>query len=444
MSFSRKSLLGKLTGLAELAGPPDRMIVAFSGGLDSTVLLHALATSADAPGAQILAVHIDHGLQEGSGAWTEHCSRVAHELGVEFAGLSVDVDLESGQGVEGAARTARYDALRPLVARGDWLLSAHHKDDQAETLLLNLMRGSGPAGLAGIGEVQPFSSGWLVRPLLAYARRELCDYATRHHLKWIDDPSNEDRSLDRNYVRHEVLPVLEERWPGSSDRLRLSATLAGEAANLLDQLAEDDRANLGHRPDALSLARLRAMPAARQRNLLRYLIRELGLPSPPAKVLQSIVDDLVPAREDAQPLVEWPGAKVRRYRDAVYLLPGDTPLPAAGEMPFGGGRADLGPGLGQLTLQPRAGIGLRDSIVQAGLCVRFREGGEEIKLIGQTHTKKLKKLLQEEGVVPWMRDRLPLIYAGGELVAVADLWIAEGAASEPGPAVHWLDRPPLH
>ena len=257
MSFTRESLLRKLAGLADLAGSPNRIVVAFSGGLDSTVLLHALATSAGSPGATIVAVHVDHGLNENSGEWSERCATFARELDVEFVGLNVTVDLDSGLGPEAAARAQRYDALRPLVASGDWLISAHHRDDQAETLLLNLMRGSGPAGLAGIGEVQPFAAGWLVRPMLSYSRSELHDYATRHELDWIDDPSNEDRSLDRNYLRHEVLPVLEARWPEASSRLRMSAVLAGEAATLLDQLAEADRQALGDRPDSLSLPRLR-------------------------------------------------------------------------------------------------------------------------------------------------------------------------------------------
>ncbi|NIL93048.1 MAG: tRNA lysidine(34) synthetase TilS [Woeseiaceae bacterium] len=444
MKFSRKSLLRELAGLAQLAGSPTRIVIAFSGGLDSTVLLHALATRADALDAKILAVHVDHGLHKKSREWSEHCERVVHDWNIEFVSLRVKVDRESGLGPEAAARTARYDALRRLVEAGDWLISAHHKDDQAETLLLNLMRGSGPAGLAGIGEVQPFAAGWLVRPLLPYSRRELLEYATKHELAWIDDPSNEDRSYDRNYLRHEVIPVIEARWPEASSRLRLSAQLAGEAATLLDQLAEADWHTLGDRPDALSLPLLRQLPPERQRNLIRYIVRELGLPSPPASVLHSIVDDLIPAREDAQPLVEWSGVQVRRYRDSVYLLQAGPAEPPATERMFEGGRVDLGPGCGELALESGASTGLSDTVVAAGLRVRFREGGEKIKLADQTHTKKLKKLLQEEGIVPWMRERLPLVYSAGELVAVADLWIADAAKSEPGTAVRWVNRPPLH
>ena len=444
MSFDRQSLLGKLSMLADLAGRPSRLVIGFSGGLDSTVLLHALATAREEQAPSLLAVYIDHDLHSDSVEWGKHCESVAQRLGVAFLQLDIRVNTDSGQGMEGAARIARYDAFREVVRAGDWLLSAHHKDDQAETLMLNLLRGSGPAGLAGIGEVQPFSDGWLVRPLLSFARTELQAYAKAHDLAWIDDPSNEDRRFDRNYLRHEVFPKLEHRWPEASSRLRQSALLAGEAANLLDQMADADLQSLGDRPDRLSLTGLRALPSARQRNLLRYAVRELGLPAPPAGQLASIVTDLIPAREDAQPIVQWTGAEIRRYRDKVYVLPAVTEHVGSTPVPMTGDTLQLGHGMGELWLESGAGTGLAESIVAAGLEVRFRKGGEELKLSGQSHTKKLKKLLQDAGVVPWMRECLPLLYSGGELVAVADLWIASAAASEPGIAVHWKNRPPIH
>jgi tRNA(Ile)-lysidine synthase len=444
VTFDRKSLVRKLSTLADLAGRPSRLVIGFSGGLDSTVLLHALAQARDDSDASVLAVYVDHGLHDDSAQWGEHCQAFAEQLDVDFCALAVRIDTDSGQGVEAAARVARYDALRTVVRGGDWLLSAHHKDDQAETLMLNLLRGSGPSGLAGIGEVQPFSDGWLVRPLLSFSRSELEAYADAHDLAWIDDPSNEDRAFDRNYLRHEVFPHLEQRWPDASSRLRQSALLAGEAASLLDQLADADLQSLGQRPDRLSLSGLRALSSARQRNVLRYVVRELGLPAPPSKQLMSIVTDLLPARDDAQPIVQWHGVEIRRYRDFVYVLPGKPGESTPAAMPMTKESLVLGQGMGKLHLETGADSGLADAVVAAGLEVRFRQGGEEIKAIGQKHTKKLKKLLQDEGVVPWMRERLPLLYSGGDLVAVADLWIAASAASEPGTAVHWKNRPPIH
>lgn len=444
MSFDREGLLRELSGLAALSGDPKRLVIAFSGGLDSTVLLHALAVSREVHGKSLLAVYVNHGLHQDSGRWGDHCEAIALSLNVEIERLAVDVMTDAGKGTEAAARTARYDVLRSLIQEGDWLLSAHHKDDQAETLLLNLMRGSGPSGLAGIGEVQPFSAGWLVRPLLPFSQSELRNYATQHELNWVDDPSNEDRQFDRNYLRHEILPRLEERWPEVSDRLRQSAVLAREAATMLDQLADDDLQALADRPDRLSLDALRALPSERQRNVIRYVVRELGLPAPPATQLRSILADLLPAREDAQPLVQWKGAEVRRYRDRVYILSADRCALQQSAMTVTCKGLDLGAGLGELQLDAGAAQGLASAVVDAGLEVRFRSGGEEIKPAGQLHTRKLKKLLQDEGIVPWMRDRLPLLYSGGELVAVADLWLASAAAAEPGVAVCWKNRPPIH
>ena len=444
MSFDRERLLRELFGLAALSGDPKRLVMAYSGGLDSTVLLHALAVSREFHGKSLLAVYVDHGLHEGSGHWGEQCESFASSLDVEFLSLAVDVMTGAGKGTEAAARTARYDVFRSLIEEGDWLLSAHHKDDQAETLLLNLMRGSGPSGLSGIGEVQPFGLGWLVRPLLDVSRIELRNYADVHDLSWIDDPSNEDRQFDRNFLRHEILPRLEERWPGVSGRLQQSAVLAGEAATMLDQLADDDLQALADRPDRLSLDALRALPPERQRNVIRYVVRELGLPAPPATQLRSIVVDLLPAREDAQPLVQWKGAEVRRYRDQVYVLPENRLGSQEPAIPLTDNGLELGAGMGELQLDAGAAQGLAGEVIDAGLEVRFRSGGEEIKPVGQAHTRKLKKLLQNEGVVPWMRDRLPLLYSGGKLVAVADLWVAAGAASKPGVAVHWKNRPPIH
>lgn len=444
MSLDPERLLRKLTEFADLAGTPERIVVAFSGGLDSTVLLHALRALPAVHATPLLAVHIDHGLSDESANWCRHCESFADSLGVDFVSVKVDVDKDSGRGTEAAARAARYDALRLLLRAGDWLLSAHHKDDQAETLLLNLIRGSGPSGLAGIGEIRPFAAGWLVRPLLSVSRGDLQSYAGDHKLDWIDDPSNEDRQYDRNYLRHEVMPRLEARWPDVAGRLRRSALLAGEAAQLLDQLADADYRGLGERPDRLALDSLRKLPPERQRNLIRYVVRELGLPSPPATQLQSVIMDLIPARDDGQPIVQWTGAEIRRYRDQVYVLPVAPADDALVSQQLVDNRIELGAGLGELRLEPNASRGLADAIVSRGIEVRYRCGGEEIKPLGQTHTRKLKKLLQEEGIVPWMRERLPLLYSGGDLVAVADLWIAAGAASEPGTAIHWNSRPAIH
>jgi len=444
VKFSPATLLAQLDALETARNKPSRYVIALSGGLDSTVLANCLAETRERHGKSLLAVHVDHGLHPDSGTWTAHCRQLASALGIDFAAETVAV-AEDGGGLEAAARNARYTALARHVSAGDWLLSAHHRDDQAETLLLNLMRGSGPAGLAGIGALSRFGAGWLARPLIAVPREALATYAARRGIAWLDDPSNRDLRFDRNYLRHEVLPGLERRWPGAGARLARSAGLAAEAAELLEQLADLDLASLGGRPERIDVAGLAALSPARQRNVLRRAIRRAGLPPPPAAQLGAVFDSVIPAKDDARPLVAWPGAEIRRYRGVLYVLPAaDSAARPWDGRRLAAGPCNLGPGMGHLALVADAPEGLCDAVVARGLSLRCRRGGEKIRPAGHAHTRKLKKLLQEAGVTPWMRDRVPLVYADdGQLVAVADLWIAADAACRPGTAVEWRDRPPL-
>jgi tRNA(Ile)-lysidine synthase len=439
VTLSASFLSSKLADLEAVAGKPSRYLVAFSGGLDSTVLLHALAETA----VTTIAVHVDHGLQPDAADWDEHCRQVATDMGVDYRCLTVNVALDSGKGPEAAARDARYRALQAEMGPGDWLLSAHHHEDQAETLLLNLIRGSGPAGIAGIGELRRFDPGWLVRPLLEIERESLLDYAKSKKLAWVEDPSNEDRRFDRNFLRHDVLPLLSSRWPDIASRLNRSARHAREASHLLQELAATDLAALGGRAERLPVEGLSSLSPARQKNLLRHALLRLGLPIPGEVQIQRILDEVLPAREDAQPLVSWPGGEVRRYRSALYLLSQQSDvLPES--LSTRGASVTLGAGLGTLVFENDADRGLSRDLLERGLQVRFRVGGEAIKPFGHRHTRKLKKLLQDEGVVPWMRERLPLLYAGDELVAVGDLWLAADAVTEPGVGFRWIDRPALY
>ncbi|MGI9237894.1 MAG: tRNA lysidine(34) synthetase TilS [Woeseiaceae bacterium] len=453
MTFNAETLLRKLRELDAVAGRPSRYIIAFSGGLDSTVLLHAVAALREVLGVRVLAIHVDHGLHEDSSAWSQQCREVADGLNVEFKSRSVQVQLESGKGPEASARDARYDALHSELGFGDWLMSAHHREDQAETLLLNLIRGSGPMGIAGIADIRRFGPGWLARPLLGTGRQELLDYANRESLRWIDDPSNVDRRFDRNFLRHDILPRLAARWPDIAARLQRSAGHASEASQLLSNLASIDLEGLGRRPERLPVDGLLGLSPARQRNLLRYSLRHLGLSTPTSMQLERILNEVLPARRDAQPFVSWPGAVVRRYRGRLYLLPEPllhTPatidvsskhVPPDGAPEF---EVPLGPGLGALRFQRDQPCGLSEDLLRRDIQIRYRQGGERFIPYGQVHTRKLKKLLQEEGVVPWMRDRLPLVYAGEALVAVGDHWLAANAVSEPGVALRWIARPALH
>jgi tRNA(Ile)-lysidine synthase len=454
MPFNANLLLRTLMDL-QGAAPARRYLVGFSGGLDSTVLVHALK---QAPGRvpPIVAVHINHAMQADAGRWEEHCRSVADALGVEFVARTVVVTEDEGIGLEAAARGARYAAFKELMQEGDVLLTAHHADDQAETLLLNLMRGSGVAGLAGIGASQPFGPGLLIRPMLNVSRQDIERYARECELEWLDDPSNLDSRFDRNYLRAEILPRLRQRWPAVAARLGHSAGLAAEAARLQDELAWLDLCGLAETaetdaavPDRLAVIGLTKLSSARQRNVLRCAIKACGLPQAPAKRLREIQEQMLTAREDAAPLVRWPGAEVRRYRTKLYLQRAEArPLPDPATLPllYGGGREIPLGSLGALRLERVADTaepGIDPALVSDGLALRFRSGGERIKLYGRKETRPLKKLLQEQAVVPWMRRILPLLYAGDTLVAVADLWIAADCARDDGFKVRWIGKPPL-
>lgn len=448
MTGLAETFASQLTALAEpLAVLPKRYLVAYSGGLDSTVLLHlTVALQSAVPEERrvpIVAVHIDHQLHEDSALWSAHCSKVATALGAEFVGLQADVGDATGTGQEAAARDARYAVIAGIMQNDDWLLSAHHREDQAETLLLNLLRGSGPIGLAGMPPIRPFSAGFLVRPLLHVDRAVIASFAADAELRWIEDPSNAQVEFDRNFLRNDIVPRLESRWPNLSKRVARSAQHAADAALMLQQLADIDLCGLGDCAARLPIDELSDLPEPRQRNVIRAAIRRLRLTMPTAKQMQAILSECVIARQDAQPLVRWPGASVRRYRNGLYLLPQTLPDPQS-ETVQAEGVVELGTGLGQLEFRRSAHSGLCPTLLERGLQLRTRKGGEEIKPNGQVHTHKLKKLLQEEGIVPWMRDRLPLLYSGDQLVAVGDLWLAADAVQKPGVGVHWIDPPALH
>lgn len=420
---------------------PARYLVALSGGLDSTVLLHALAATRDRHVAPLCALHVDHGLHPESGRWAASATGFAASLGVPCEVVEVSVGTGEGKGPEAAAREARYAAIETRLEAGDWVLSAHHADDQAETLLLNLLRGSGPDGAAGMPPFRDLGQGFLVRPLLTIAHDELAAYAAAHALTWIDDPGNADLRLDRNYLRHEVLPRLSARWPKAGTKLSRSTELLREAAFLLREIDDRDIDAMTTSPGILPAAGLRNMPLERRAGILRRAVDRAGLPNLPAVSYVEIVTSLLDARADSNPVVRWPGAECRRFRDNLYLLaPAPEPV-FDGRKLRPGEPVDLGAGLGTLSLELCDGRGIAPELAEAGLVLRRRQGGEVIRPLGDAHSRKLKKLLQDRGVFPWRRDALPLLYAGEDLVAVADLWIDAGASASPGFSVCWHEAP---
>jgi tRNA(Ile)-lysidine synthase len=434
------------TRLDRLALPADAAIcVALSGGLDSTVLLHSLARlSAEQHSYRLRAVHVDHGLHADSVRWREHCEEQARSLQIEFATVRVAVERIDEVGLEAAARDARYDALRNILRAGEYLLSAHHADDQLETMLFALMRGAGLAGLSAMPATQPFANGSLVRPLLDFTRAELEVWARAEGLTWLSDPSNDNLSLDRNFLRKKIVAPLRERWPAAALTASRSAEHLREAGRALEQLAEID-AEHAVRGECLDVEYLRPLDAERRRNLLRYWIRRSGARAPSTRKLAAIEHDMLAAAEDRVPCMGWDGWEIRRHRGLLYCerqLPElvlDQALEWQARAPL-----TLPAGLGQLRLDAATVGGLNPAKLATTLSVRFRAGGESVQLAGDAFHRKLKKLLQSAAILPWWRDRLPLIYSDGQLVAVGDLWIAADFAAhqgEPASAIVWQDRP---
>ena len=413
--------------------------VAYSGGCDSHVLLHALVAIRDQlPATEISALHVNHGLAEDADHWAVHCEQVAADLGVAFDAVSVDAIGEANESPEAAARQARYHVFEQMMAEGDGLLLAHHEDDQAETLLLQLFRGAGVRGLAAMPRYTAFSRGWLGRPLLGISRRYLRDYANAAGLNWIEDPGNQSQDFDRNFLRHKIIPELLPRWPALSQTLARAARHQSAASHLLDELATADMEALtGSRPACLSIRALSALSRERRDNLLRYWIRLHGVLPPSSTQLQRIHAEVLSAREDAQPQVGWADSVIRRYRDDLYLLPAEADGGSVNCDPLSWDlKNDLVLADGRrLKLERRQGSGLKASLQsRTDVSVRFRQGGEVCRPAGRGQAHRLKTLWQEWGVPPWERNRIPLIYAGEEIAQVVGYCICEPWQAEAGDA----------
>ena len=415
-----------------------RFIVAYSGGLDSHVLLHSVSAKCEefeSPG--VVAVHVNHGLSKHASAWSAHCADQCEKLEVSFTDFSVDALPASGESPEAAARTARYRAFADFVREGDCLLTAHHQDDQAETLLIQLLRGAGPRGLAAMPLVSGFSEGWHAGPLLGIARNELEVYAKENNLSWVDDESNFDTGFDRNFLRHEIFPLLKKRFPATAATLSRTSTLCAEAADLLADSARNDYQSMLASDNTFSANALYDFGEIRARNVLHQWFRDNHYPTPTAAQMQRIWEDVVCTSDESCPLVTWSEVEVRRYRDVIYVSMAikhhniDQVLRWDMDEPL------IVDGLGQLSCishRAKDNTHLLSEKILAGRAVetRFRQGGEEIKPAGRNGHHSLKKLFQEEGVAPWERDRLPLLFVDDELIAVANLWIADGYTANSG------------
>lgn len=405
------------------------LCVGFSGGLDSTALLHALASVPAARARGLRAWHVHHGLHVDADQWVTHCQATCAALGIALTTTRVDVARDGGHGPEAAARQARHAAFREGLDAGEILVFAHHRDDQAETFLLRAMRASGPDGLGAIRPWREFGRGHLWRPLLDVPRARLEAHAADQGLQWIEDPGNVDESFDRNFLRHRVLPLLRERWPHASDVLARSATLCLEAGDLLGTDDDDalatvltepagsrDPSSSCTRTPSVSRSRLLRLPPPRRARVLRRWIETLDLPPLPAAGVAQVESTLLAAREDASASFEWHGAVIHAWRDGLHADWVRPPLPENWQVTWDGVAPLPLPGGGMLSLQ------LADTGFGRKLLVHGRRGGERITLPGREHRHSLKQVLQDRAVPPWQRLRMPLLSTlEGELLAVADV-----------------------
>lgn len=448
MAFTAADLLEQLAGFP----PGSRFVVAYSGGLDSTVLLHAMHHAItladhdlmDTPAYSLRAIHVNHGLSPNANQWQKLCEQTCVHLGVPLHVERVKIDPDESASLESLAREKRYDVFERQLAPDECLLMAHHLDDQAETFLLRSFRGAGPRGLSAIPKRRPLGKGSLFRPLLAFPRKDLEDYAGQALIAWVEDESNASQLFDRNYCRHTLLPKIEERWPAYRESWQRSAQLCAEADILLDDLGALDY-EIVRTPIAsvVDTPKIAALSPARQRNVLRYWLSVAGAPDPGWNVLMHVVEELIPAAPGTQPEIRWHanGASVvlRRYRQNLYLqkvLENSANLVQVDWQP-----KELchlkGNGLIYGLAKEGEGLRVDGDIV---LNLRYRQGGETCKLHGR-RTRSLKKILQDANVPPWLRERVPLVYCGDELICIPGVGITEGwnaVAGEPGWQIIWV------
>ena len=431
-------------------------IVGFSGGADSTALLHALNVVKDQLGVPISAVHVNHGLHDDADLWQQQCEVFCRKYAIRLLSLKIDLENRSGYGLEAEARHLRYEAISALLTPGSSLLTAHHADDQAETLLLNLMRGSGVDGLSAMPESRPLGNGLLQRPMLEFQNSAIQDYLRKYDIEWSEDPSNQCLNHDRNFVRHEVVPLLEKRWPEISKRLLLTRKAMTGARRLLERLSDEYIGqNLAH-PFVLKITSHLIDDPELFKLVIRRWIKQSDRPTVPAYRLEAFYKQVKQAGHNPKIVVNWAGLSLHLYKQKLWLVPeaGVSPCPAI-EWPVEQNEIDLGKDIGQLVLEDQNKTG-RQSRNQPGPMLTITPGNE-FAVLGRVsleeslidlgaHHKSLKKLFQAADIPPWLRDCIPLCRLGGELVAMGDWCFSahfESWMSDNNLRMNWRPNHPL-
>ncbi|MBO9493480.1 tRNA lysidine(34) synthetase TilS [Thalassotalea sp. G20_0] len=451
--LSSEWVLDQLSSSLQLPVSECPLTVAFSGGVDSTVLLHLLACLRDRGDiADVCAVHVHHGLSRYADQWAEHCQSVCEQWQIPLTIARVSLE-NGGYGLEQAARDARYQVFSNAVEEGGCLLQGHHRDDQAETVLLRLFRGTGVDGIQGIPEQRSLGNGLLLRPLLNVARSSIEDYARANNLRFIEDDSNTDERFSRNFLRQRLMPMVEERWPGASERLVEFAREVGQMNQTVQQqTAEQLAACIDYRPQWLpgqqpliNLTTLQSLDVSSRRRVVRQWLKLQGIQPPSRETLEQTFDEVIEARIDAEPLLKVSTRfTLTRYQQMLVVLDEEVNLLAFEPMIWDWQKEPIVV-LGDRSLicsaeQEHNGSAIR--LPQKPLLLKRRchiSGDEKFAIAGRRGRKTLKKWLQDYNVPPWLREYLPLVFDGDQMVAAPGLWVCDGyyASESDGLALHW-------
>lgn len=440
--------------LFPLTARPLQIVLAYSGGLDSHVLLHLLSRYKELyPQHDYLAVHVHHGLSDNADAWLAHCQLTATALGINFVAEKVVLNVGSRESLEAKARSARYQAIAKHLKGESLLLLGQHLDDQLETFLLQLKRGAGVKGLSAMAANMPFAlqtSCHIARPLLTLPQQALVDYATQANLLWVEDESNNDASYDRNFLRHQIIPSLKQRWPNIAHTVHRSAELCAEQQALADEIAEMDLTRCQHLFSGLKISELVKLSKIRRNNVIRFWLALQQLPMPSRHHLDKLWQEVVNAADDANPQLSWQAGEFRRYQGVLYNQQKHTQLKDV-VIALEDTHAQcivLPDNIGYLHLQSALESSLQITSGKTTLgstCVRAPLDGDTVTIrfrgegkchpIGRNGSRTIKKLYQEYQIAPWLRDRIPLVYYGDELVCAVGLWVCKGYEAQDG--LYW-------
>ncbi len=402
----------------------SHIYIAYSGGIDSHVLLHLCASQPEL-NPKITAVYVHHGLQPKAESWALHCQQEAEKLAVAFQLLRVNAHPKNGQSPEEAARDARYHALESLLGDGEVLLVAQHQEDQLETVLLQLFRGAGVQGLAAMPASTAFGKGQMLRPFLRVSKQAIQDYAQSHHLNWVDDPTNKCDDFDRNFLRNQILPLVKTRWPAVAKTVSRSASHCANAQQLLTELAEDLLTPVLNCTDnTLAISKLAKLASNKQQLVIRQWFKQQNLQMPSTQFIEAIFKTVINTKSSSNPQLKKAGFVIRRYQDKLYCNKDQPEFKSLKSLDWPQSENKIVLPDHSILQRHSATSGIPASLWQtAKVTIRFREGGEKISLEGRKGQHSLKNLFQEAAIPPWERDLMPLLYFDEVLVAVADLWL---------------------